>query len=115
MSSILLDIRKMIGPSETYEHFDTDLIIHINSAFMILKQLGVGPEKGFRITGDTEQWSDFVPDEDYLDLVKTYVYLRVRLAFDPPQHGALLESIQNQIREAEWRLNVAVDPGEEES
>lgn len=111
MDSILTSIKKLLGPDEQYTHFDTDLIIHINSVFMILTQLGVGPAAGFSIKDSSATWSDFLgADLSKLEAVKTYVYLKVRLVFDPPTSSAVLESMKDMIREYEWRLNVAVDP-----
>ena len=108
--SILLTIRKMIGPSVSYDVFDTDLIVHINTAFMSLYQLGVGPkDHAFRITGETETWSDFMGDLTDVDGVISYVYLKVRMLFDPPTTGTLQNSFKELIKELEWRLNVAVD------
>lgn len=109
MESILTSIKKLLGIEEEYEHFDTDLIIHINSVFMILNQLGVGPDTCFSITGKEETWNEFL-GEDKLELVKPYVFMRVKLLFDPPQGGSVMESYNKQIAEYEWRLNVAVDP-----
>lgn len=88
--------------------------MHINSVFSILTQLGVGPEKGFMITDKTAVWSDFISDEDKLQLVKSYIYLKVKLLFDPPLGSAVIESMNRQISEFEWRLNAAVDYKEEE-
>lgn len=111
MASILEDIKKMIGPSASYEAFDTELIIHINSVFSILKQMGVGPQdETFKITGYDETWDDYYEEGENLEMVKTYVYLKTRLIFDPPQASALSEAINRQISELEWRLNVEVDP-----
>lgn len=100
----------MLGITEDYEHFDQDIIIHINSVFMILRQLGVGPENGFSITGKTETWTDFTSDIDQLESIKTYIYMRVKLIFDPPQTSFVIEAMNKQIAEFEWRLNVEVDP-----
>lgn len=100
----------MLGITEDYEHFDQDIIIHINSVFMILRQLGVGPDNGFSITGKTETWTDFTSDIDKLESIKTYMYMRVRLIFDPPQSSFVMEAMNKQISEFEWRLNVEVDP-----
>lgn len=108
--SILLSIKKMIGPSIEYPAFETDLIIHINSALMVLHQLGIGPAEGFYITGEDESWSDLIGDVKYLEAVKTYVYLKVRMAFDPPTTGATTDAFKEMIKEYEWRLNVQVDP-----
>ena len=113
MDSILTSIKKLLGIDESYTHFDQDLIMHINSALMILTQLGVGPADGFSISKATETWTDFLGD-DLLKLqsVKTYVYLKVRLMFDPPSGSALIELINRQVSELEWRLHVATDPVE---
>ena len=109
MESILDTIKKLLGGSENDNHFDTDLIIHINSVFMILNQLGVGPEKGFSIKGSEEKWSEFIKEEDQLEAVKTYIYLKVRNIFDPPQSSAVLEAINKTINELEWRLQVGAE------
>ena len=107
--SILTSIKKMLGITEEYTHFDQDIIIHINTVLMILHQLGVGPEEGFAITDSYETWSDFLVDNKNIEAVKTYVYLKVKLLFDPPLSSAVTESINKSINELEWRLNVAVD------
>lgn len=92
---------------ENDEHFDQELIMHINTTFTILTQLGVGPSEGFRITlGGQEQWSDFTNDDKVLESVKTYVYIRTRLIFDPPANSFLIEALERTARELEWRLNV---------
>lgn len=110
MDSILESIKKMLGITSSYTVFDNDLIIHINSVFFILNQLGVGPEKPFSISGSSAVWSDFLGDSTDLEAVKTYVYLKVKLLFDPPSTSATIESINKLIAEYEWRLNVQVDP-----
>lgn len=112
MESILTSIKKLLGIAEDYEHFDPDIIIHINSAFMILTQLGIGPPGGFSIVDETTMWIDFVPDMSMVESVKSYVYLRVRLLFDPPSSSAVIESINRMISEFEWRLNVAAESKE---
>lgn len=110
MESILTSIKKMLGITEEYKHFDADLIMHINSVFMILNQLGVGSTKGFTIKGEDEIWTDFIPENPQLELVKSYMHLKVKLLFDPPLGSAVIEVMNRQISEFEWRLNVAVDP-----
>lgn len=112
MESILISIKKMLGIDEEYTHFDADIIMHINSVLMILTQLGVGPAEGFVIEDDTSAWVDFIPEANAAQLhaVKSYIYLKVRLIFDPPLSSAVVESMNRQISEFEWRLNVAVDP-----
>ena len=109
MESILTSIKKLLGPTEEYEHFDTDLIMHINSVFSILTQMGVGPSEGFSIMDENDMWSDFIQGRPNIELVKSYVYLKVKLLFDPPSSSAVIESINRQISEFEWRLNVAAD------
>ena len=113
MESILTSIKKLLGIAEEYEHFDNDIIMHINSVFMILTQLGVGPSKGFVITDSSASWDDFLPEGgEKLQAVKTYMYMKVRLMFDPPTSSAVMESMNRMISELEWRLNVAADPGD---
>lgn len=110
--SILLTVKKMLGIAEEYHAFDLDIIIHINSVFLTLNQLGVGPDRPFQITDDSEIWSDFV-DVNEVPGVQSYVYLKTRLAFDPPTNSFLVDAIQKQIAELEWRMNVQVDPKRE--
>lgn len=87
--------------------FDQDIIMHINAVFMTLRQLGVGPTKGFSISDKTKKWFDFLPETDgRIDAVKTYVGMKVRLAFDPPSSSIVTETLNRMIGEAEWRLNV---------
>ena len=109
MESILTSIKKLLGITEEYEHFDSDLIMHINSVFMILTQLGVGPSDGFYITDKMTTWDDFIPRGKSLESVKSYMYMKVKLLFDPPQSSAVMESMKNMISEFEWRLNLEVD------
>lgn len=112
MESILTSIKKLLGIDESYEQFDTDIIIHINSALAILTQLGVGPSEGFLIENKNALWTDFVYGVNNLETIKSYVYLKVRLLFDPPTSSAAMESIKQLISELEWRINVTVDTGE---
>lgn len=108
--SILDDIKNLLGIKEITA-FDNDLIIHINSVFMILRQLGLGPVTGFSITGYDETWSDFLSgDLSLLEAVRSYVFLKVKLIFDPPSNGTVMNASKELISELEWRLNVAVDP-----
>lgn len=110
MESILTSIKKMLGLAEEYQQFDEELIIHINSVFTTLAQLGVGPSTGFYIEDITSEWTDFVQDMSKIQAVKSYVYYKVRLAFDPASLGsATLAAYERQIQELEWRLNVAVE------
>ena len=112
MESRLTSIKKLLGITEEYDQFDPDIIMHINSVFMILTQLGIGPAEGFSIEDDTSVWSDFIQDIKKLESVKTYIYLKVKLAFDPPLSSAVIESMNRLINELEWRLNVAAESTE---
>ena len=109
MESILNSIKKLLGIAEDYDHFDSDIIMHINSVFATLTQLGVGPEKGFSINDESEKWEDFLPEERMLHSVKSYMFMKVKLMFDPPLSSAVIECTKEQIKELEWRLQVAVD------
>lgn len=102
--SILTSIKKLLGITEEYEQFDPDIIIHINSVFMILTQMGVGPSKGFRISDKTAVWSDYMSDGQNLDSVKSYIHLKVKLLFDPPLSSSVMECMKQIISELEWRL-----------
>ena len=108
-TSILTSIKKLLGVAEDYAEFDEDIMTHINSVFLNLTQLGVGPEEGFMIEDNTAEWVDFINDSIQLQAVKTYVYLKVKLLFDPPLSSSVTESINRMIAELEWRLNVAAD------
>lgn len=113
MESILTSIKKLLGITEDYDHFDADIIMHINTVFTILNQLGVGPSEGFRIEDDTTTWDDYISTDNLLfDSVKSYIHLRVKLLFDPPQSSGTTESYNRIINELEWRLNVTADPGQ---
>lgn len=104
--SILISIKKLLGLDKEYTVFDPDIIMHINSVFMILNQLGVGPSSGFRIEDDLKTWSEFISDDDNLDAIKSYIHLKVKLLFDPPLNSAVIEAMKQTINELEWRLNV---------
>lgn len=104
-SSILDGTKKALGIDPDYDVFDPDIMIHLNASLFILTQLGIGPENGFSVSDNTATWSDFVSETQY-EAVKQYVYLRTRLAFDPPNTSFVIDSIEKQLRELEWRLNV---------
>lgn len=109
MDSILTSIKKMLGIEEEYEHFDPDILMHINSAFSILTQLGVGPDNGFMIVDKNTTWCEFIKDEAQLNLVKSYMFIKVKLLFDPPMSTAVLECYKAQVSEYESRLNVTAE------
>lgn len=104
--SILIDIKKLLGLAENYNEFDKDIMIHINSVFTILRQLGIGPAEGFKITGVADTWSSFSENMSMIEDVKSYIYLKVRMLFDPPNNSVLASSIEKEISEFEWRLNI---------
>lgn len=108
--SILTSIKKLLGIEEEYEHFDLDIVTHINSVLAILTQLGVGPLSGFSISDKTSSWHDFLGESTAnFALVQSYVYTKVRLLFDPPSSSAVIESMNRFANEFEWRLNIAAE------
>ena len=109
--TILESTKKMLGISDQDTHFDPDIIMHINSVLMVLRQIGVGPKEGFMIADGFEKWEDFIPDSMDFIAIKTYVYLKVKMLFDPPLSSAVMECMKRNIDELEWRLNnEAEDP-----
>lgn len=109
--SILTTIKKMLGIPESDDAFDTDVIVSINSAIMTANQLGVGVE-GFMITGLNETWDEFIGSSPHLEAVKHYIYMCVRLAFDPPANSFVVSSLEKQRDELTWRLNVQAEAGD---
>jgi len=105
--SILNSTKKILGLDESYEAFDLDIITHINAAFFILSQLGVGPTNGFMIEGSDEEWGGFVSDNNNIHLVKTYIFLKVRMLFDPPTTSFLIDAYKQQLEQYEWRLSIS--------
>lgn len=110
LDSILNSVKKMLGIVEDDTNFDSDIIIHINTVFMILNQLGVGPESTFTISDKYATWTDFINGQENIESVKTYIGLKVRVLFDPPDRTVIAEAINRSISELEWRLNASVDP-----
>ena len=110
MESILTSIKKLLGIAEENTDFDADIIMHINSVFTTLTQIGVGPSEGFYIESEADIWEDFISDYIKLQAVKTYIYLKVRLLFDPSSLGSsTLAAYERQIQELEWRLNIIAE------
>ena len=109
MDSILTSVKKLLGIEEDYTHFDADIIMHINTVFMILNQLGVGPDEGFSITDKTSVWDDYIVDLQNFEAVKSYMFLKVKMLFDPPTGSAVTESYNRTISELESRLNIAAE------
>lgn len=104
--SILISVKKILGIAEDDTSFDVDIVLHINTVFSILNQIGIGPTDGFMIEDSTSTWDTFMGPDKRLSPVKTYIYLRVRLLFDPPNTSFVIESMNKQVAELEWRLNV---------
>lgn len=111
MDSILTSVKESLGSAAEYDHFDPQIIMHINSVFSDLREIGVGPKEGFVIEDDTSVWTDFISDSNKLwfENVKSYMYLRVQLLFDPPTQSAVLASKERQVEKLEWRLNFAAE------
>lgn len=108
MESILTSIKKLLGIAEDYDCFDADLIMHINSVFLVLTQIGVGPSEGFFIEDDSSVWTDFI-EGNKLEMVKSYMGMKVKLLFDPPASSTVLDATNRLISEFEWRLRLAVE------
>lgn len=116
--SILNSVKLSLGIPVEYEHFDQQIMLHLNTVMAILPQLGVGPEEGFFVQDDSTTWGDLIGDTELaykLLYVKSYVCLRVRLLFDPPSSSGAIDAMERQMRELEWRITVTKDPvnGEE--
>ncbi len=110
MDGILTSVKKLLGIAEEYTQFDTDILIHINSVFLTLHELGVGPDDGFAIDEYTT-WTDYISDNTLLlNAVKTYVYLKVKMLFDPSLTSSVTDLMKEEVKELEWRMNVFVDP-----
>jgi hypothetical protein len=106
MDNILTSTKKLAGLGEEYDCFDADIIMYINSVFLVLKQIGIGPAEGFYISDGDAMWEDFIPDNEFLrETVKSYMGDKVRLKFDPPTIAAVLQALKETIQETEWRLN----------
>lgn len=108
MDIVLESIKKLIGFTEEYDAFNTDLTIYINSALDTIVQLG-GKVKGRLTIGGSETWSDIFDESTDLEMMKVYIYLRCRLVFDPPINASVLESIKEQIKEYEYRINLEIE------
>lgn len=110
MNSILTSVKQLLGVEDNYTEFDTDIMIHINAVFMILRQVGVGPVNGFSISDKYANWTEFLPKDDpNHEAVKSYMYAKVRLMFDPPASSILKESLKEIVKEFEWRLNIEAE------
>lgn len=102
--SILTDTKQMLGIMAEEKHFDPNVVMCINSSFVSLNQLGAGPADPYHILDEADTWKDFMEDIDRVHSIKTYVYLKTRLLFDPPSNSFLVEAINNQLAEIEWRI-----------
>lgn len=115
MESVLTSIKKLLGISEEDTSFDVDLIMHINSVFSVLNQLGVGPPEGYAIQDKNNTWNEFITEDTKLNFVKSFMHLKVKLLFDPPLSSSVMESMKQMIGELEWRLSVAIDLRKDET
>lgn len=104
--SILKSTKKILNIPEDYNAFDLEVLTMINSAFSDLNDLGVGPKAGFVVNDDTSVWSDFTEDVVQQNSIRTYVYLKARLLFDPPATSFHIKAMEDQIKELGWRINV---------
>lgn len=103
-NSILTTVKLLLGIEPTYTAFDSQLIVYINSVFSHLQQMGIGPETGYSISSANNTWNEFIGGRIDIELVKTYVYLKVRMMFDPPAGSFVVDSFERIIAEHEWRL-----------
>ncbi len=104
--SILNSIKKLLNIPIEEKAFDADIIIHINSVISSLLQIGIGPKEGYRISDESDSWEDYIPEQSNIEYIKTYIYLKVKMIFDPPLNGSVLQSLNETIRELEWRLHI---------
>lgn len=105
--SILTSIKKLLGIAEEYTAFDADILMHINSVIMILRQMGIGPEEGFAVTSKADTWTDYLGDAENIlrfASIRSYIFLKVRQLFDPPTSGTVAEASKALIAELEYRL-----------
>lgn len=116
IASILNSVKKDIGVGLDYDHFDPEIITAINTAFSSLNQIGAGPVAGFSISDATTEWSDYIsdPDSPTLGFVKSFVSKKAKMLFDPPTSSALMEAMKENLKELEFRINVSVDPNQNE-
>lgn len=114
-TSILKTIRSMLDMDPDDEVYNTDLMVHINSSIMVLCQIGIGPKDGFRISGIAETWNELLGDSKMLESAKEYIYLRTKIGFDPPATSFVMEAMKTMTSELEVRLNMQIDPGEEDT
>lgn len=113
--SILNSTKKLLGIPEEYDEFDMDVQIHINSVFSVLAQIGAGPDLGYQITGPEEKWQDFLGVNPLINQIKSYMYMQVRLWFDPPATSFTIDSFTKAVEEMKWRIQIAVDTPEGDS
>lgn len=116
IASILNSVKKDIGVGLDYDHFDPEIITAINTAFSSLNQIGAGPVAGFSISDATTEWSDYIsdPDSPTLGFVKSFVSKKAKMLFDPPTSSALMEALKENLKELEFRINISVDPNQNE-
>lgn len=111
--SIIISIKKLIGPASDDDSFDEDIYTHVNAAIDVLRQLGVDIGESVYVDDDSTTWTDLIPDMKMLRMIKSYIYMKVHKWFDPPQNGTTMDALNTSIEELEWRINVTVDPKEQ--
>lgn len=109
IDSILEDVKKFCMLTKENDEFDSVIVVHINSAFASLKQMGVGPQQGFKIQGYDEKWSDYFGSKDFVENVKEYVSIKTKLSFDTPQASGMKDALENQLAETEYRVRIQWD------
>lgn len=108
--SILYTIKKMLGLDPDYDPFDLEVMVDINAAFTMLRQLGVGPRRGFKITGDEEKWDDFLEDDTLVEMAKQFIYFRVKMVFEAASlQPSVIKALQEQADDLEWRMVVMAE------
>ena len=112
--SILETVKNLIGVASECADFDTNIMVHINSAIMTLRQIGIGPQNGFSVRDSSLTWIDYINDVNLYESVKDYIYLKVKIVFDPPTSSYVLEAMKEQIKELEWRLQTEKEEIEKE-
>lgn len=113
--SILDSIRKLLGPEDDYTHFDSDIAIHINSAINRLYQLGLDTAKGFRVNSSDQTWDElFGSNDDVIDMAKSWIYLQVKMKFDPPTSSIAADAFKSEIDKLEWCINVWIESNRKE-
>lgn len=110
MDSILNNVKKLLGIDGDDDSFDVDVMTIINSTILSLAQMGIGPPNGFIVTSIENEWADWIVTPTInLEGIKTYLYLKTKLIFDPPTNSTVIEAFNKSLSELEWRMMLAVE------